>query len=437
MNDPVAPATSSPVSSPRSRGWRVLRWLAWVGFALGLLVVIVVGFMPVFFSRDYEPAWLVLGTTAIFLLMMRWVGPGPWQRLAFGYAGLAIAMIYLARDDATVHRAMTLEEFAPAFPGAEKSYEVVMRYGRGHPLGRDFHFQPPSQIYQGPGVWKPTDPAWKTWLVANRADLEDDWAQLQPVRDWLTELNTFDRIGDLTPTQIDAEIMAFAPIRAVTQHASAIASLQAIDGHGDAAVETLLPVLEVGRKLSPSSRTLVRSMIAVVVRKTGLEATEFVLNSAEISPAARARLAAALADDGGAEIAVRKLIGVEYAWGASLYLKQDIVSVLPWEFPVRLMQNHWWQKAITPLSPLFYNVRRTTNLYGDLSTDLQDLAARRDLQHLDERSKEFFQHSLGANIKNVGGVWIVSTIVPAFSKVVEAFWKTEDLRSALYSRVKK
>jgi hypothetical protein len=127
---------------------------------------------------------------------------------------------------------------------------------------------------------------------------------------WWSELNGFTRIGDLTPAKLDAEIIAFAPIRSIVQHSCAIASLQAIDGQGAAAVETLLPTLEVGSKLEASSRTLVRSMVAIVTQKMALETAEFVLNT-EVSPAGRARLAMAIEASRGGETAVRKLIGVE------------------------------------------------------------------------------------------------------------------------------
>src|SRR5262249_29850801 len=150
---------------------------------------------------------------------------GAWQRLGLGYAGLAAVFIYLAVDDANVRRPQTLENFSPSFPGAEQSYTVLMRYGKNHPLGHDFRFSPPQKIWQGKGVFMPKDPEWKNWLLTNRADLENDWEQLEPVRQWWAELNAFERIGDLTPPEVNAEIVAFSPIRAFAQHACAIASL--------------------------------------------------------------------------------------------------------------------------------------------------------------------------------------------------------------------
>jgi hypothetical protein len=93
---------------------------------------------------------------------------------------------------------------------------------------------------------------------------------------------------------MDAEIIAFQPFRAHYQHACAIASLQALDGHGDAALATLLPILEVNRKLEPSSRTLVRSMLARVGQRMAIETAAFVLDTTAVSPDSRARFASAL-----------------------------------------------------------------------------------------------------------------------------------------------
>lgn len=436
MNTPAAPVASDSATASSSRPQRLVRGLAWTGFGLGMAFVLGLGIAPALCGGGYVAPGVTVGSVIAFVVLMRWIKPGAWQRLGFGYAGLAVVLVYLAIDDSRVRRPQTMEEFAPAVAGDEKSYVVLMRYGKNHPLGKDFRFKPSDRLYRGKGVFMPKDPAWKTWLESNRAELETGWAQLDPVRNWWAELNTFDRIGDLTPTTMDAEIPAFGPIRSYAQHACAIASLQAIDGQGDAAVETLLPVLEVGYKLESTSRTLVRSMIAIVAQKMTLEAAEFVLNTTEVSPASRARLVAAIDIRRPGEAGARRLIGMEYTWAANLLFREKLGDILAAEFTGKQKFNEWPRQALNPLSPFVFNSRRTINLYGDLTAELSDLAARRELKELAQRTEEFCGSAGRAGFKNLGGSLVVAISVPAYSKVIESFWKTEDLRTALHTRLK-
>ena len=90
---------------------------------------------------------------------------------------------------------------------------------------------------------------------------------------------------------------------------------------------------------------------------------------------------------------------------------------------------------MNPLCPIIFNSRRTINLYGDLTADLAELAAHREFKQLDQRMSEFMQHEGQMRFKNLGGSIVVSAAVPAYAKVVETFWKAEDLRLALHARL--
>lgn len=160
---------------------------------------------------------------------------------------------------------MSFAEITPLVPDAEKSFAVIMRYGKSQPATLAFGT---PKTYPG-GFPDPVDkPAeWRAFVLANRASLEAEWAAFAPQRAWWAELNAFEAIGDLTPARSDAEVISFQVFRALAQRAWAIASLQAIDDHGDAAIDTLLPILQVGRKMQPAARTLVRQMIGVVIER--------------------------------------------------------------------------------------------------------------------------------------------------------------------------
>jgi len=77
---------------------------------------------------------------------------------------------------------------------------------------------------------------WLEYITANRAALEADWEILAPQRRWWAELNAFERLGDLTPPRWDFDIISFRVWRTLSQHSCAIASLQALDNQGDAAI---------------------------------------------------------------------------------------------------------------------------------------------------------------------------------------------------------
>ena len=303
-----------------------------------------------------------------------------------------------------------------------------MRYGKQHPLGRDFQYRPSGKLQQGQGKWKPKDPAWTAWLTTNRAELESGWVNLQPLRTWCAELNVFDRIGDLTPPKSDAEILAYEPIRTLYRHACAVASLQALDGHGDTAVETLLPVLEFGLKLAPSSRTLVRSMVAIVAQKMAIETAVFVLDTTTVSPAIRTRLANALIGANAGEYGARRLVSIEYELATVWLSTPEIHSfAFGYQTPAPLRQ------FLQPLGPVMWNQRRTLNLYGDMTTLLQDLAARRN-GTLDAEAARFIRNQ-GMRFKNFAGPLLISPIRPAYDKILENYWITEDLRLALHRRL--
>ena len=66
---------------------------------------------------------------------------------------------------------------------------------------------------------------------------------------------------------------------------------------------------------------------------------------------------------------------------------------------------------------------------------MRDLAARREIERLGHRYTEFFQKEGRPRFKNFFGAILVQQSMPAYTKVVEAYWKTEDARIALLARV--
>ncbi len=371
--------------------------------------------------------WLAI---PVLLLSARWLWSRSWRWLGGGYLALALALAYLAADDPVIRRPISPETVAPAFPGAEKSYEVLMRYGVRHPAAKKFKF-PGFKIVASPEYPK----AWRDGLIQHRAEIETNWSTLAPVREWITELNAFDRIGDLSKTLSDVEVVSWSPVRSYRQHAAAIASLQAIAGQGDAALATLLPLLEVGCKLETSSRHRFNFDSARLMQNQAVATAQFVLDTTSVSAAARARFAAALVGRSGGPAGARHLFVMRHA---------EIVDAMPSFGRAVLVWNEIGFDALRrPLDlvgPFVFNRRATLNSFGDLFADLEEFAANREAKKAEERTAEFLAEGSRRLFKNIGASWLNPQVVAQIAlrnneRLIRIYWALEDRRTALHTRL--
>jgi hypothetical protein len=425
--------SSTPSVSPAPGLVRIalrrVRRLLWV--ALVVVGVLLGGLMTILAAANGEFATgLMVATVGVALLLgLRRLPVGPWTRLGAGYAALAGVLVFLAADEPAAKPAPAAEAIVQADARDRASFEVLMRYGKNHPLGRDFKFPTSPQMQAAPNRWKPQDPQWAAWLTANRAEIETGWARLEPVRAWWQELNAFARIADLTPPQMDAEMIAFLPFRTCFQHACAMASLQALDGDGEAAMATLLPILEVSRKLQPASRSLVRTMLAIATEKMGLETAAFILDTVTVSSAGRARLARALADGVAGESGARSVVLAERWW---VYACLARIDLHPLVYEAELPR--WVTRGLESFGPFLFNPQRTINLYEDMNAELVALAVRRDVPDIDAELRRYLARRQ-TPIKNLGGPAFLHRITPNYRKVLEAYWRSEDLRVTVQQRL--
>lgn len=347
-----------------------------------------------------------------------------WRTLLGISLVIAAVLGHLVKDDPVAHRLQAIEEVIPLHPDAEASYAVLIRYGKRHPAGRDFK---PLRLHWRAGPDKPEE--WVKFVTAHRSEIEAEWEQLTPLRQWWTELNTFERITDLMPPRLDAEILAFQPVRALVQRGCAVATLQALDGNGDAAMETVLPLLEVARKLQETGRSLVMQMIAIVVERMAMQTATLTLDRAPVSPTMQARLAAVLSRPGGGEAGARRLVAVERVLAQNTILNSGIADAvdLEAEGPVR------W--VLATIDPFIYNPRATANLLGDFLTEAEDLIGRRMLMEYDERARRYVEHDARPRFKNLGGRLLAVSSVPAYNKVANSYWKVQDERVALLAKL--
>ncbi|MBI2497474.1 MAG: hypothetical protein HYV75_06005 [Opitutae bacterium] len=436
--NPSETVPAAPAPAGASVLDRVLRWIARLGlvgaltFLLGLAVITVSPFIATAFEALISPESNLPRLAGVLVLLFVIVVPAgllwvahrkhwgdSWRSLAAGYALLAPVFVWLAWDEPTVRYPVSIDELCPPGPQAEASWAVTLAYtARGH--------QPAPRKYSEPKsprpAAQPEKPAeWQAYLEKNRTELHAAWAGL-PEREWWAELNSFPVLGDLMPARFDAPIIKFPPYRAMAQLGCAEASLLALEGKGDEAMDTLLPLLEVGRKLEPSARSLVRFMVARIIQKMSLSTARFILDHATVSPDRRARLAAALQGGSGGPAGARRLLLIEYAISSNYLLHQ---------FGDAPHQRPLWKRGLLGLFRFVYNPVATTNRYGALIAELADLAERRELAGFGTRAEAFVAANSRPHFKNMAGGLMLSMTIPSYAKVLDSYWKIEDQRAAL------
>lgn len=432
-----ADSTSMPTPRPESLALRLLRAAA----LLGLVIIFTFLLSLALLAASWRPnegitagTWTFIGIAAapVALLLLAWrLRLRSWWWIAGGYLAVAPVFTYLAIDDPMVLHPVTIDEIAPAFPGAEKSYAVVMQYSKNHPSdeARAFNDWKP-RLATFPA--SPENPAeWNAFLTKNRAAIEADWADLAPQRRWIEQLAAFDRLGDLGVASVTADIPAFRVWNILSQRTLHVAGLRMLDGQPDAAIETMLPLLVAGRKLQPSARTLVRFMIGEVVEKRMVLYSLDIVEHATVSAAMKAKLASVLAGGVRGEAGARRLVGLERV----LYVTESGIYNQPAGDALRLVHPEQKRPAaavlLNLLSPLLYNPNRTMNLLADFNAELQDLAARRALPNAGQASPE----TLRPHFKNFFGAILADHSTPAYGRIVATYWELNDAREKLVVRL--
>lgn len=401
---------------------------------IGVLVMLLLvsGLSTVSLSDDATwkaVGWLALAATVGCLVALyfinRWLREKPWSVLAVGYVIVAPIFLYAVYDETEFKRRLTLEELSPPSAGAEESWRVTLWYTpqAGKPAERTM---PNHGYIPGPS----NDPEkWAAHLGTNRAQAQLAWETLAKEREWFAAMNDFPAIGDLMPARFDGPLIRFQPFRAVVQVSCARAGLLALEGKGDEAIDVLLPVLEVTRKLSPSARSLVRFMVARASLGTIVDAVHFVLARARVSPEKRTALAAVLEAGTGGKTGVRRLLWIEYAFHYEAFLAKGGMAGFEPEGGVR-------RSVLLALTRPFFLRHATANDYAAILDELTRLAEAREFGRLDARQREFVNDQVRGRFRNIVGGLLLHMSMPSYRKVVESYWKNEDKRLALIAELR-
>jgi DNA polymerase III delta prime subunit len=444
------PATATPAAGQRWSHLQVaLRVVAWMGLALGLLLLSWMGAAALILdqamsettSRNVIALFLgVLMCSAalaipILLLAGRWFGRLPWTCLAAGWAGLIIVGIWLAWDEPARPIPAYLGDIAVLPPDATRSYEILRRHENTRPRREQFGWNTLAFSY-APRSGK----IWPEFITMRRAEIAANWATLAPVREWLEELNRFERLAILAEETTSVWFppgVAYQVSRPLIYNSMAMASLAALDGKGDEAFAILLPLLEVGGKLEEAGARSGYFRNGREMQSAAVEAAGFVLDQTEVAPAARARFARALVARGGGEAGARRLHAGSFA-----LMEQRGRSF-------GTVITTYDQGLLEPLRPVLdlvgvvvYNPQASLNRWNALYTDLSECAVRREPDRATRRMREFAAAESGLRFKNVGGAWAAwlargsrNADMPAERQL--AYWKTEDERMALLARLER
>ena len=442
----MSPNPANPAVEPLPL--RLLRSLLCIGLSLSLTaisILFMIGALPAFYEAlqqviqmgSHGPRvavavavlvmlFLPLGLT-IWAARRRWL---TWPVLLAGTVVIVPVLAWLAWDDPAVRQPVTIEEFSPAFPGAEESFAVLMQYSKLTPSAeaKAFYVRKAQFLV----LETPHNPEkWLAYVTANRAKIEHEWEAVAPQRRWQDELAKFDWIGDLTPSDYSANLITFGVWRSLSKLTCAKATLLALDGKGEDAIALLAQQLGVSRRLQRSSRTLVRTMIAVVVERMDLETLAVVMQKTPLSAANKSRLEAALGRDDSGPMA-RRLLMTEYVLFAPQLLRLKLG-----DFVAQSERSlAWLRHPLNFVSALFLNPIATMNLYGDRSRALAELAEQRKLGEVAVQSQDFSDRPFRkVGFKNVGGRLMLGMITPVYTKVLESYWQTADLRQALRAKL--
>jgi len=380
-----------------------------------------------------EPLWLgvqvasfLLIFISVFFVRRTGVRQKWWTHsLRSGLVAVLPAGFFYLKWDAPVSPAVARNQAALAGRNVdEATFQLTLRYTPA-PGG--------GQVFKAPKnkLLIPSDEAKRRdYLIAHRAEIEANWAELDDVRTWWSEMASHDFLGDRSTWSMEQPHIRFGPVKAYYQNGLALAELQAIDGDGDGALAIVINVYKVGANLESSACTLVRGMIAVSIQKEALNTARFVLDNATVSAVARERFAVTLsaAPAGGSGLKQMLLSEAMYASAA-----------------IQMMSRFSWRHSAHVWSDIFsvgtrwlgFNPQDTINRIHEQLEQISIFAGERELEKLTSLDAAINAEQLGGfKVRNMAGRMMVPMITPAFASVAKSYWEKEDKRSELLHRLR-
>ena len=120
-------------------------------------------------------------------------------------------------------------------------------------------------------------------LKENADSIYQAWENAKKGRDIINELNTFPEIADLTVLDINAEIGFLRNLRLLARLHRAYVCLQTEQGNSQIAINELIKLDSVFRKLSVNTRSTVTKLVCIAGLAYGIKAANFIVNNPQTS----------------------------------------------------------------------------------------------------------------------------------------------------------
>lgn len=339
-------------------------------------------------------------------------------------AGVAGFLIYLAWDEPP---APSIARNHAALAGRfddEETYRLTLRYSNARDSEKVF--APLTHDLK----WEQNGERRRAFLFAHRAEIAANWAGLAEVRAWCVEMASRPKLGDRAIKSFEQPIMKFQPVRQYVLHGLAMAELRALDGDSDGALADVLEIYNLGVRMEQETGTLVRAMIAQVVKRSALTSAGNVLDYASVSSETRERFAAALEASAGSGGVIKRVVLVE-----SEFWSADSIRQIGGGVDGAGAARPWYMRR---LGDFIVNPQASANRVHDHFEALAAKAEARDVEGMKALDEAVDREGQGkVRVKNIGGARLLSMIVGSYRSVAKNYWEIEDRRGALLERLRK
>ncbi|HEY9249086.1 MAG TPA: hypothetical protein VIO38_08140, partial [Rariglobus sp.] len=198
----------------------------------------------------------------------------------------------------------------------------------------------------------------------------------------------------------------------------------------DGALADVLEIYNLGVRMEPETGTLVRAMIAQVVKRSALTSAGNVLDYASVSSETRERFAAALEASAGSGGVIKRVVLVE-----SEFWSADSIRQIGGGADGAGAARPWYMRR---LGDFIVNPQASANRVHDHFEALAAKAEARDIEGMKALDEAVDREGQGkVRVKNIGGARLVSMIVGSYRSVAKNYWEIEDRRGALIERLRK
>lgn len=270
--------TEKPVAKPK------ISRLAITAFVLSILSLL-------FFLLAAIPA-IVLGIISLFKIKK---SKGQLRGKGLAISGICIPIIFIlifylwCIDAPPIPNDYTIADLRSAGPEYNRSYELLMSMSDEEEDLPDapkigLSVQDVNTIERFNKIFKEGNYSRITKLLKEKGDnIEQAWKNGQKGRDIITELNRFSEIADLTEPALDAEMNFLKNFRRLVHLYQAYIYLQTEQGNSKAAVNELVELDSVFRKLSVNARSIVMKLVCIAGLARGIMTANFIVNNPQTS----------------------------------------------------------------------------------------------------------------------------------------------------------